>query len=186
MENRIDIGLWGREHHPVASPAEGLGWGLIAGFVGTMVMDLILMGAFSAAGRPAFTCFSIIGDTAARLFSKFGAEIAGGIPAGVAAHYLMGPIVGAVFGAAVVRIRAFRADTVRKRVILAVFYVEILSQPILAATPIFLKMTAFETFQWYSGSFIMHLIWGIVMGAVVGYGLRFENCRKSQMVENRF
>jgi hypothetical protein len=182
MGTKLQNNLWAREHMTLVTLTRGIGWGLIAGFVGTLVMDLILMGALSATGRPAFTCFSIIGDTAARLFSKFGTEITGGIPVGMAAHYLMGPIVGAIFGAAVVRIDVLRVDTLKKGVILAVLYVEILSQPILAATPVLLKMTALTTLLWFGGSFVMHLIWGIVVGAVVSYGLRFKNYRKPQMI----
>ena len=54
---------------------------------------------------------------------------------------------------------------------LAVVYVEILSQPILATTLILLKMTAPETLQWFSVSFGMHFIWGVVLGATVSRGL---------------
>jgi hypothetical protein len=50
--------------------------------------------------------------------------------------------------------------------------VEILGQPILATTPILLNMTAPETLLWYSGSFAMHLVLGIILGVVVGHGLR--------------
>lgn len=173
-----------RQHMALVTLAKGAGWGLIAGFVGTLVMDLILMEALSITGRSAFTCFSIIGDTTARFFSKLGAEITGGIPTGVAAHYLVGPVVGAIFGAAVARIDAFRINTLRKGIVLAVLYVEILSQPILAATPLLLKMTAFETFKWFGGSFVMHLIWGVVAGAIVSYGLGLENECNQEIAES--
>jgi NhaP-type Na+/H+ or K+/H+ antiporter len=56
--------------------------------------------------------------------------------------------------------------------IAAILYVEILSQPILVTTPILLKMGTSATLQWYGGAFIMHLIMSIVLGVVVGYGLR--------------
>ena len=57
-------------------------------------MDLVLMGALSAFGSPALTCFSIVGDTVARFFSTLGTEMAGGVPTGIAAHYLIGPLFG--------------------------------------------------------------------------------------------
>ena len=182
METRLQGNSQARGHIALVILARGMGWGLIGGLVGTMVMDLVLMGALSAAGLPALTCFSIIGNTAAHFFSKLRTEMAGGVPVGVAAHYLIGPIIGAIFGAAVVQIDAFRVDTLKKGVILAVLNIEILSQPILAMTPILLKMTALKTLQRFGGSFVMHLIWGVVVGIVVSYGLRFENCCKSQMI----
>ena len=52
--------------------AKGIGWGLIGGLAATLVMDLILMGILTAAGLPPLTCFSIVGDTVASLFSLDG------------------------------------------------------------------------------------------------------------------
>jgi hypothetical protein len=153
--------------------ARGLGWGLFGGLAGTMVMDAILMGALSAIGLSALTCFSIIGNTVARFFSILGIEVAGGVPLGVTTHYLIGPLLGAIFGVLVVQVKAFRVDTLRKSIVFAVLYIEILAQPILATTPILLKMTAAETLRWFGFSFIMHFLMAVVMGAVVGYGLRF-------------
>ena len=152
--------------------ARGIGWGLIGGLAGTLVMDLILMGALSVAGLPALTCFSIVGNTVARFFSMLGIEMVGGVPLGAAAHYLIGPLVGAIFGTAVTRVAALWVDTLKKGIVLAILYVEILSQPILATTPILLKMTAHETLQWFSVSFVMHFILAVVLGVSVSYGLR--------------
>src|SRR5512139_3466532 len=105
-----------------ATLREGIIVGLIGGLAGTMVMDLVLMGALSAVGLPALTCFSIVGNTVARFFSTLGIEIAGGVPLGAAAHYLIGPLVGAIFGAAVTQINALRVDSLKKGVVLAVLY----------------------------------------------------------------
>ena len=61
-------------------------------------------------------------------------------------------------GSVVARVKALRVNTLKKSILLAILYVEILSQPILATTPILLKMTVPATLQWYGGSFVMHLI----------------------------
>jgi len=60
----------------------------------------------------------------------------------------------------------------KKGITVAVLYVEILSQPMLALTPILTKMNLTITLLWYGGSFVMHLIMGSVLGAVVNHGLR--------------
>jgi hypothetical protein len=171
--NKTRLGNWRASRQiPHNSLARGIAWGLMGGLVGTMVMDLVLMGALSAAEMPVFTCFSMVGDTVARLFSMLGMGLAGGVPLGVAAHYLIGPLIGAIFGMAVTRFDAFRLSTLKKGIVLAVLYVEIVSQPILATTPILLKMTGPETWQWFGISFVMHMIWGGVLGVVVSHGLR--------------
>jgi hypothetical protein len=153
----------------------GLGWGSIGGLAGTLIMDLVLMGALSAFGLPALTCFSIVGNTVARFFSMQTMEIGRAIQMGIATHYIVGPVIGAIYGMAVTRIKALRVHTLKKSILMAILYVEILSQPLLAMTPILLKMTVPETLQWYAGSFVMHLMAGAVLGAVVGRGLRLAS-----------
>jgi hypothetical protein len=165
---------------------KGLGWGLIGGLTGTLVMDLVLMGILSALGSPALTCFSIVGNTVARFFSIQAVETGRAIQIGLATHYLIGPLVGAIFGTIVAWIETLRVNTLKKCILLAIVYVEILSQPILATTPILLKMTLPATLQWYGGSFVMHLILAVVLGAVVGYGLRQGSASRSKAIFQSF
>jgi hypothetical protein len=160
-----------KQHIPDVSLTRGVGLGLIAGLAGTVAMDLVLMITLPIAGLPALTCFSIVGNTVARFFSIQGIEMAGGIPLGVLAHYLIGPAAGAIFGAAVTQVKVLRPDSLKKSIILAILYVQILSQPILATTPILLKMTVTKTLQWYGGSFVMHSVLGLVLGVIMSYGL---------------
>ncbi len=156
----------------------GMVWGFIGGFAGTIVMDLVLIGMLSAAGLPAVISFSTIGDTAAGFIALVGIHMAGGVPLGAAVHYLLGLVLGAIFGALIARVDALRVNTIKKSVALAVLYIEVLSQPIRATSPIILKMTASETVQWFGVSAVMRLIWGVVLGAVVSYGLRFASAAK--------
>jgi hypothetical protein len=171
MEITLQDNSRARGHVTHVSLKRGVGWGLIGGLAGTMFMDLVLMVALPIAGLPALTCFSIVGNTVASFFSMQGIEMAGGIPLGIVAHYLIGPVAGAIFGAAVTRVNVHRVDTLKKNIVLAVLYIEILSQPILATTPILLKMTLTETLKWYGGSFVMHFVLGVILGVIINYGL---------------
>ena len=171
MEITRQDNSWAKVHVTHVSLTRGVGWGLIGGLAGTMVMDIVLMVALPVAGLPALTCFSIVGKTVASFFSMQGIEMTGGVLLGVFTHYLIGPVAGAVFGAAVTQVKILRPDTLKKSIILAVLYVQILSQPILATTPILLKMTATTTLLWYGGSFLMHTVLGFVLGVIISYGL---------------
>jgi hypothetical protein len=153
----------------------GLGWGVIGGVAGTLVMDLTLMGVLAAFGSPALTCFSIVGNTVAHFFSMQNVELAAAIQMGIATHYVVGPVIGAIFGLLVRRVKALRVNSLKKSILLGILYVEILSQPLLATTPILLKMAAPATLLWYAGSSVMHLIAGAVLGAVVSRGLRLAD-----------
>jgi hypothetical protein len=169
---------------PQVKLAKGIGWGLVGGITGTLVMDFALMAAMAAARLPALTCFSIVGNTVEQLFSNLGITIAGGVPTGVATHYLVGPLFGIIFGSILVKVDVLRVGSLKKGILLAVLYVEILSQPILAATPILLKMTAKDTALWFGGSFLMHFLYGVLLGTIVNCGLRLENAASHNSVLN--
>ncbi len=161
------------------SLARGLGWGLVGGLAGTLAMDVTLMGVLFAFGSPALTCFSIVGSTVARFFSMQNVELARTIYLGIATHYIVGPVIGTLFGLLVTRVKALHVKSLKKSLLLGILYVELLSQPLLATTPILLKMTTPSMLQWYAGSFVMHMIAGAVLGVVVGRGLRLGASRFS-------
>jgi hypothetical protein len=177
MENTYKLNSGNVQLTPLASM---IGWGLIGGLTGTMVMDGLLMVAFEAFKLPALSCFSIVGNTVSQLFSMLGLQVAGGIPTGVIAHYLIGPLFGVLFGVIVVMFPALRLISLKKTLLLAILFVEIFSQPILVATPIALKMTNIEISQWYGGSFIMHLLMAAVLGTVMWYGCLSTNRRNQR------
>jgi hypothetical protein len=183
MENIDAAILRRREYKMHISTGRGMGWGLIGGLAGTMVMDILFMGILLALSQPALLCFSIVGDTVSQFLAIFGSQIAGGVPTGMAAHYIIGPLVGVLFGAIVTMFPALREGTMKKLTIAALVYVEILSQPILAMTPILLKMKTTATLQWFGGAFVMHLILSIVLGMIVGYGLRLSTLATQRRVK---
>ncbi len=90
---------------------------------------------------------------------------------GVATFHLLGPVLSAVYGLAVSQVGALQGITLKKNIVEAVLYAEVLSQLILTTMPILLKMSGSETVLWFAGSFVLHLTWGIVLGFVMHYGL---------------
>ena len=153
------------------SPTRGLQWGLIGGTAGTMAMDLVLVGGLSALGLPSDTCFLSIGSTVAHFFSLLGIKLSGGVMLGVVTFHLLGLVLSAIYGFAVSQVGALQGLTLKRNLVCAVLYTEILSQLILTTMPILLKMSGSETVLWLIGSFVLHLIWGIVLGFVMHYGL---------------
>jgi hypothetical protein len=146
--------------------------GLIGGLCATIMMDLFGAGLFVVMGGPASLSFSIIGDAAAGFCSMLGIAVAGGTPLGALLHYLIGLVLGGIFGAAVVRFPALRVDSAQKGIGFGILYVEVMSLPMLAAAALILAMTAAQTVQWFGISFVMHLIYGFGLGLAVFYGLR--------------
>ncbi len=151
---------------------KGLVWGLIGGLAATIVIDLLTMAVLPLMGSPADGGFSIIGDTAAGFLALFGIDLAGGVPLGLGLHYLIGLVLGVIFGAAVTRMRALRLNSMRKGLGLGILFAEVISLPIVVLPPIILQLSTSSTAQWLGFCLVMHAIWGTVLGLVVGWGVR--------------
>jgi len=171
MENKLQANWRVKGQTTSITLIRGIAWGLIGGLAGTIAMDLVHMGALSALGLPAGTCYSTIGSTAKHFFSILGIKLSGGVMLGVVTYHLLGPVLSAIYGIAVSQVGALQGINLKKNVVCAVLYAEVLSQLILTTMPILLKMPASETVLWFAGSFVLHLTWGIVLGFVMHYGL---------------
>ncbi len=150
----------------------GIVVGLAGGLAGTIAMHLFGVGIFLAMGQPTSISFSIIGDAAASFFARLGVELAGGAPLGMVVFYLLGLALGVTFVALVLRIDAFRMDSIKKGVGLGILFVEAMSLPMLVTATLLLQMPASAAALWFGVSAVMHLVYGGVLGAVVSYGLR--------------
>lgn len=178
MENAQLLGTHITSQKTVPNLLRGLVWGMMGGFAGTLVMDLTLMGILAAFGSPVLSCFAIVGNTIASFFSLQNVDAIQAILLGVVTHYIVGPAMGVTFGLVVTRVKVLRVSSLKKSTLLGILFVEIMSQPLLATAPILLQMTTTGTLQWYGGSFVMHMIAGAVMGAVLGCGLKMGKPRK--------
>jgi hypothetical protein len=146
------------------SPGKEIINGILGSLAATALMDILLIAILWAAGIRPFTCFSIIGDTVANVFLIRG--MADSVPLGAATHYIIGPVLGAMFGLIQRYFPALRVASRRKSMLLSVFYAEIVSLPLLSLPPLFLHMTASVSLLWFGGSFGMHSIWGCIFGTV--------------------
>jgi uncharacterized membrane protein YagU involved in acid resistance len=149
-------------------------WGMAAGLLGTVVMDLVIVGFFAATGMPPGLVYSFIGDVAQQGLLRIGVAVAGGVALGALVHFLLGVVLGAVFGLAVSRIPRLRLGSVVKGALLGVLYIEIVSQPILVMAPLLMTMNTSEVLQWYVLSTSMHVIYGIVLGVAMALRQRWK------------
>ncbi len=155
---------------PSQSLSNGIWAGAIGGLAGTSVMDLFGFGVLLVNGGPDTISFSLIGDAAATFFSRLGISIPGGTPLGLSLHYLIGLLLGLTFGAGSCLVGIENIGR-KKGVALGILYVEAMSIPMLTAAAIVLPMTLSQTAVYFATSFIMHLVFGSVLGLAVSYGL---------------
>ena len=142
---------------PITSltPIRRMEWGLLAGMSGTLAMDLALLAGLPALGLTADTCYLTIGSTVRQFFSLLGITLVGDVALGVATYHLIGPLLGALYGLVVSQVSALQRTTLKKNLLYAVLFAEVLSQLILTITPVLLKMPAKETMIWFAGSFVV-------------------------------
>ena len=143
--------------------------GVIGGFVGTIIMDLVIVGFFMVVGMPIDLIYSFIGDVAQSFFLRIGIDVPGGVPLGALFHFFLGLALGGLFGVIVSQIRALQLESIKKGILLGILYIEIASQPILVTAPLLVKMTSSDILQWYGLSTVMHLIYGIILGGILSY-----------------
>ena len=137
--------------------SKGLSLGLAGGFVGTAVMDVIMVLTFVIAGQPADV-----------FFSAAGGKLGQGWVLGLVIHNMIGLAAGLTFAAFVLKIRPLRIDTMRKGLLMGVSYGAVTIPLGCIPLAIWLGEPIFEV---VSFSFAPHLAYGTVLGAIVAYGL---------------
>lgn len=166
--------LFGSALHLRNQPGQSLLKGILAGaaggLAGTIVMDLFGLGVLLVNSGPDTISFSLIGDAAAAFFSKFGISIPGGTPLGLLLHYLIGLLLGLTFGAGLC-LAGLANISWKKGMALGILYVEAMSIPMLTTAAVVLQMTVAQTAAYFTTSFIMHLVFGSLVGLAVSYGL---------------
>lgn len=156
---------------PTTSLSAGIVAGAIGGLAGTIVMDLFGLVVLLVNGGPDTISFSLIGDAAATFASRAGIAIPGGTPLGVLLHYLIGVVLGVAFGAGVCLV-GIRMTSRKKDMALGIVFVEAMSIPMLTMAAIVLEMEASRAALYFGTSFVMHLVFGSVLGLTTSYALR--------------
>ena len=141
--------------------------GAIAGLIATFMMDIFVVAYFLIADIPVELIYSFIGKVTANFFLLFGMNIPGGIPTGAFVHYFLGAGLGAVFSVGVTYFNRLHLGTITKGILLGILFIEIASQPFLAAAPLLVKMETPDIVEWYLLSFLMHMIYGGILGLIV-------------------
>lgn len=144
-------------HADTITLTRAIGVGVIGSLIGTLVMDLVMVGEFSMMGLPPDTYLALIGSV-----------VGGGVAVGVVLHLFLGSLLGLVFSAAVMRVDAFHIDSVRKGVGLGV----LAGMATIPLCVLFAIITGVPIARLLAFSIVPHLVWGTVLGVIAGYALR--------------
>ena len=131
--------------------------GLVGGWVGTILMDLVMMATFISVDQPADL-----------FFTKVGERLGGDWTIGVVLHNIIGMSGGVLFALLVMTIPALKIDEMRKGLLLGV-----------AAGVITIPLGCVPLAIWLGESIVgvvafstmPHLVWGTVLGWTMARGL---------------
>ncbi len=149
----------------------GMVAGMAGGVAATAMMYLSGAGIFAALGWPANTSFLMIGNSAAAFFARLGVALTGGVSLGIGLYCLIGLALGVTFGIALVRLERGALFSLKKRVVLSILFVEVMSLPLRVAAVLALKMSAAGAVMLFSLSIVDHLVYGLVLGVITSYGI---------------
>jgi hypothetical protein len=148
---------------------KAIAWGFVGGFAATVTMDVVCAAFFAGLGMPVELIYSFIGNVAGSFFLRIGIDLPGSRLLGAVVHFLLGIALGGLLGLVTPWVKALRVETLKRALVIGILYTEIVSQPIVASAPLLGSMTASETFQWYALSTGMHLIYGVILGAILSW-----------------
>ena len=134
----------------------GIGFGVVGGLAGTVLMDIVMMITFVS-----------VGESADMFFTTVGERLGDGALLGIAIHNLIGMTGGLIFSILVLHVRALKLDSVKKGLVLG-----------LAAGAITIPLGCIPLAIWLGEpildviafSILPHLVWGTVLGWTVAYG----------------
>jgi hypothetical protein len=145
----------------------GLRYGLLAGFVSTIVMDIVCLVIFLVMGESLPAFFALIGRSFLTLINV---DVAYPLWQGLVLHYSIGIITGLVLGAATRLINKLNFGTYRKSILLSVIITQIEGAALFYLMSLILNIPQSDMLIMYGLGFILHLMWGTLLGLIISYG----------------
>ncbi len=134
-----------------------VGLGIIGGLVGTILMDIVMMVTFVA-----------VDESWDLFFTMVGTKLGGGPIIGIALHNAVGMTGGFIFSLLVINVPVFEITSMKKGLLLG-----------LAVGLITIPAGCIPLAIWLGESIVIviafsalpHIVWGTVLGWIMGYGL---------------
>lgn len=146
---------WTPREGTFGAMTRAMAYGVLGGVTGILAMDLVMVVELWFARMPLTTYLRLIG-------SVFG----GGVALGIFVHLVVGALPGLGLGVLTAKVKPLRIGTAREGLRLG-FIVGVLSIP-LGCVP-FAMLTGVPVPKLLAFSTIPHLVWGSMLGVVLGY-----------------
>jgi len=152
--------------------AKGAIYGIIAGTISTIVIDIVALIILAAMGVSLASFFALIGQC---LLTLIGLDAAADpVWQGITLHYSIGILTGLVIGLLTQRFHKLRFSSYRKGILLSIIIAEVEGNSLFYLMSVIMKIPQSEMMFTYGMCFLLHLIWGACLGLIISYGQQHE------------
>ncbi len=147
----------------------GLKYGLVAGLVSTVLIDLISLALFSFMGESLPDCFALFGKS---FLTLIGLEAEYPLWQGLVLHYSIGILTGLALGGLTYSVKAWRFNTYKKGILIGVIVTEVEGAALFFFMSLILNIAASDMVRVYELGAVLHLVWGTFIGTIITFGQR--------------
>jgi hypothetical protein len=147
--------------------ARGSIYGIIAGTVSTIVIDIVALITLSAMGLSLASFFALIGRC---LLTLIGLDAAADpVWQGLTLHYSIAILTGLVVSLLTQRFPKLQFSSYRKGILLSVILAQVEGNSLFYLMSIIIRIPQSELVFMYGMCFFLHLIWGVCLGSIISY-----------------
>ena len=152
--------------------AKGIVYGVIAGTISTIVIDIVALITLSAMGLSLASFFALIGRC---FLTLIGTTAADPVWQGLTLHYSIAILTGLVIGLLTQRFHKLQFSSYRKGILVSSIIAQVEGNGLFYLMSVIMKIPQSEMVMMYEMCFILHLIWGVCLGLIISYCQRHKS-----------
>jgi hypothetical protein len=141
-------------------------YGIIAGTVSTVIIDIVALIALTGMGFSLASFFALIGRC---LLTLIGTDNTDPVWQGLTLHYSIAILTGLVIGLLTQRFQKLQFSSYRKGILLSIIIAQVEGNSLFYLMSVIMKIPQSELVFMYGMCFFLHLIWGICLGFIIAY-----------------
>ena len=144
-------------------------YGLVAGTISTIVIDIVAMIILATMGISLWSFFALIGQC---FLTLIGANAPDPVWQGIILHYLIAILTGLIIGLLTLIFDKLQFSSYRKGILLSIIIAEVEGNSLFYLMSVIMNFPQSEMGVMYGLCFILHLIWGACLGAILCFSQR--------------
>ena len=144
-------------------------YGLVAGTISTIVIDIVAMIILATMGISLWSFFALIGQC---FLTIIGANAPDPVWQGITLHYSIAILTGMIIGLLTQRFDKLQFSSYRKGILLSIIIAEVEGNSLFYLMSVIMNIPQSEIGFMYGLCIIFHLIWGTCLGSILCFSQR--------------